>query len=695
MAETELDEAYGEFWDELLLEAEVSGEPQESVFFRLWAELASENGDCADLTYTPVRRDGQGGYRIDGYAMDTERGELHLAVCDFRSERDVQTANAEAVARSFTRMQRFCELAVQPKFVNSLEETSPAFEAAYPIFTHQSKIRRIRGVLFTNARISMRKKVVAGDAIGRTMTYNLLDFGRYHDIQKSRGRPEPIEIDIAELNGAPLPCLDAHVGGSDYKSYLVVIPGELLAKIYGLYGARLLEQNVRTFLQARTKVNRGIIQTIDSSPEMFFAFNNGLTATAAGVEVSRTADGTPGITAIHDLQIVNGGQTTASILYAQDRNKTDLARVFVQMKLSVVDPGRIEEVVPLISRYANTQNRISEADFFSSHPFHVEMEKISRRLWAPLRPGSIAATKWFYERARGQYRDRQAYGTAAARKKFEAEFPKDQTLQKTDLAKYEMTFACKPHVVSQGAQKCFLAFAEGISKDWETRHLDFNEEYFRHAIAKAILFRWTDRMVGRSDWYQADRGYKANIVPYTLAWLVNHLARERGSAIDLTRVWKLQDVPEELQDVLCDLAPSVAEIVKDPPASVKNISEYAKQQACWARVAGTSLPVSDAIDSATIDLASARDEKKSAAAVKMIDRSIELETMLLRLVGRVDEVEQICRRHRLLSPRSAAALAKLRRGQTSLAQSELNAMSNLIERLWDAGVDLAEIAAAE
>lgn len=245
------------------------------------------------------------------------------------------------------------------------------------------------------------------------------------------------------------------------------------------------------------------------------------------------------------------------------------------------------------------------------------MEKISRRLWAPVHPGSIAATKWFYERARGQYRDRQAYGPTAMRKKFEAEFPKDQTLQKTDLAKYEMTFDCKPHVVSQGARKCFLAFAESISKAWESRSLDFNDEYFRHAVAKAILYRWTDRMVGRSDWYQADRGYKANIVAYTLAWLVNHLARERSCALDLARVWKMQDVPEEIQDALSDLAPRVAEI------------------------------------------------------------------------------EQICRRHRLLSPRSAAALATLKLGQTNLARSELNAMSNLIERLRDVGVDLTEIAGAE
>lgn len=688
----ELSDAHGHFWNELLIEAEVSGEPQETVFFERLSELAGETGDCADLTYTPVRRDGPRGHRIDGYALDVERGELHLAIIDFHSGGELQTSNADVVSRSFARVRRFCEAAVQREFVNSLEETSPAFEAAYPICTHQSKIRRIRAVLFTNAKIAMRKKVVAEEVIGRPITYNLFDFGRYHNILESRGRPEPTEIDIVELIGRPLPCLEAHVGGSDYKSYLLVMPGNLLAQIYGLYGARLLEQNVRTFLQARTKVNRGIIQTIDQSPEMFFAYNNGLTATAADVDLTRTAGGAPGITAIRDLQVVNGGQTTASILYAQDRSKADLSSVFVQMKLSVVDQEKIEEVVPLVSRFANTQNRVSEADFFSNHPFHVELEKISRRLTAPVAAGSLAATKWFYERARGQYRDRQAYGSSSARKKFEAEFPRNQMLQKTDLAKYEMSFACKPHIVSMGAQKCFLSFADEIDKAWNVRQVDFNDEYFRQMVAKAIVFRWTDRMIGQSEWYKADRGYKANIVTYTVAWLINHLNKERGSALDLTRIWKAQDVPEELQRVLVAIAPRVAEMIKTPPSLVRNVSEYAKQQACWASVSKADLPVSDQIETVTIDLSIVQDQKKQAAKLKRIDNSLEFEILLLELAKRINDVEKLARDHRLLSPKSTAAIAKLKLGRMNLNRSELNAMKNLVERLQQAGIEITEIA---
>ncbi|MDE0533102.1 MAG: AIPR family protein [Albidovulum sp.] len=690
MITNDLDATYSEFRNDMLVEAEASGEPQESVFFTAMSELASENGDCTDLTYTPARRDGPGGFRIDGYALDDDRGELHLAVSDFRAERELQTANADSVARNYARMRKFCELAVQSEFVNSLEETGPTFEAAYQIYRRRASIKRIRGVLFTNARISMRKKVAAVEVLNRPFTLNLFDFQRYHDILESRGKPEPIEIDVAELNGNPLPCLEAHVGGSDYRSYLVVMPGELLAKIYGLYGPRLLEQNVRTFLQARTKVNRGIIQTIDKSPEMFFAFNNGLTATAAGLKLETGSDGTAGIKSIRDLQIVNGGQTTASILYSHDRNKADLSSVFVQMKLSVVDADRIEEVVPLVSRFANTQNRISEADFFSSHPFHVEMERISRRIAAPAKAGSLAPSKWFYERVRGQYRDLLARGSASDRRKFGVEFPRDRTLQKTDLAKYQMTFDCKPYVVSAGAQKCFLAFAENVSKTWDKSPDHFNEEYFRRAIARTIIFRCTDRMIARSDWYQADRGYKANIVTYTVAYLVNRLAKDRNLGLDLALVWKFQEVPDELKTVLADLAPKVATIIKKPPSSIKNVTEYAKQQACWAHVSRADLCLSDRIDTVTVDLAQVIEDTRDAIKTRGIDRTIELETQLLRLREHIDDFEGICRKHRLLTPKSARAISMVRRSGIGLGKSDLNSIKALLARLENAGVDLRE-----
>ena len=545
---TDLGKSYQEFWDDLFLEADQSGCPQQEAFFKLYSRTAAEAGECTDLTYTPARKDGRGGYQIDGYALEKDAEELFIAVCDFRNGSE-ETLNVVQIEALLHRVKAFLELAVTSDFISGIEEASPAFEAAYPVYENLGGIRRIRIIVFSNARLAARRPPMPLDEIiGRPAVFSVLDFTRFDALKRSLGRVEPIEIDIVQLNGSPLPALRVHTDDGGYSAYLVAIPGALLASIYSLYGARLLEQNVRTFLQAKTKVNRGIIETAVSVPEMFFAYNNGITATASQIEVN-SQGGSCEIASIKNLQIVNGGQTTASVLYAKDRSGADLGRVQVAMKLSVVNEERIDEIVPKISRFANTQNKISEADFFSSHAFHLKLEQISRRLIAPPKPGFLSGSKWFYERARGQYKDQLAYGTAATRNRFEHEFPKDQVIDKTEVAKYELSFLCKPNVVSLGEQKCFVEFTSQIGKSWAQSDASFDDEWFRRSVAKAIVFRWTDRMVATSDWYKANRGYKAQIVTYTIAWLVSHLYRARKAEISLEAVWSNQAVSDDLGQV--------------------------------------------------------------------------------------------------------------------------------------------------
>lgn len=688
MANDMMPEEYSEFLNDVMLEAGHTGEPQHACFFRIYAELAAENGDCVDLSYAPARKDGRDGYQLDGYAVDPERGELHLAICDFRPEAEIESLVQADINKLFKRVENFFTRSLSAEFIQNLEETSPAFEAAYTIREAANSIRRVRVIIFSNGRLASRKKGVDSKEVeGRAFTYNLLDFGRYVDISHSRSGSEPIEIDFTELDEEPLTCLKAHAAGEGYESYLIAMPGTLLAKIYGLYGARLLEQNVRTFLQARTKVNRGIINTIQQAPEMFFAYNNGLTATAAGITTGETSDGRLAITSIENLQIVNGGQTTASILYARDKHSADLSKVYVQVKLSVVDPEKVEEVVPKISRFANTQNRISEADFFSSHPFHVEMEKISRRLSAPAREGAFAATKWFYERARGQYKDQKAYGTAAARKKFEAEFPKDQVLLKTDIAKSVLSFEGAPHQVSQGAQKCFLSFAETIGKKWEESPDSFGEAYFKDVVAMTLVFRWTDRMVSRADWYIEDKGYKANIVTYTVAWLASRI--EAGTmSIDLDRIWNEQEPGEELKAALEVIAPAVAKCIKDAPSSVKNISEYAKRPACWFAVQKLDIDLGVDLSRAAVDRSEAKERKKERRAAKKLDNDVEFDTQLIELVKHAAAIRELALSGQALSPKSDAALGKLMKGNLVLTKGEKNALKFLLKNLRDSGFEI-------
>lgn len=689
---TDLEKSYEEFWDELLLEAEASKDLQATAFFDLYANLAAQNGDCGDLEYCPVRKEGPRGYQIDGYSIDTDIGELVIAICDFRDDRELQPLNSANIETIFRKAERFLDYARQKEFVSKLEETSYEFQAAWLILSKVTLIKRIRIIIFSNGRLALRKNIVTTDEKnGIYFSFSILDFSRYVDILNSRTGSEPIEIDLTELNSQPLPCLRAYSGSDKYASYLVAVPGKLLAEIYGMYGARLLEQNVRTFLQARTKVNKGIIDTIKNVPEMFFAYNNGLTATASAVQTTQIEGGGLGITSMSNLQIVNGGQTTASVLYGRDKEKANLDDVFVQMKLSVIDPEIIEDVVPKISRYANTQNKVSESDFFSSHPYHLEMEKISRRLPAPPREGSLAATKWFYERARGQYRDKQAYLPEGQRRRFQAEFPRDQLIVKTDLAKYETTFECAPHIVSQGAQKCFLAFAENVGKQWEKDPSVYNEGYFKNLAAKALVFRWIDRMVARSDWYKNDRGYKAQIVTYTLAWLIDRVRQEKMADLDLRGIWNKQAVPGELQRVFEEVAPEVAAVIKDAPENIRNVGEYCKRQLCWSQVHGNvDVSVGDRLKGCLIDLSQVKQKEKDDRGTKKIDDEIDFDVLLLKLAPYAEALKDAAKKNRLLSPNNDRALKKVGEGNLNLTRSEKNAMKSLLDSLKESGFELPE-----
>lgn len=358
------------------------------------------------------------------------------------------------------------------------------------------------------------------------------------------------------------------------------MPATVLSDLYGKYGSRLLEHNVRSFLQIRGDVNKGIRATILNNPEMFFAYNNGITATARDVETAEQGNRTV-ITSLKDLQIVNGGQTTASLFHAQRRDKAPLDKIFVQMKLSIVDEARSEEVVPRISEYANTQNKVNAADFFSNHPFHIRMEGFSRRLWSPALVGAQRETKWFYERARGQYIDGQAKLTPTEKKRFQNEYPKPQMFTKTDLAKFENVWSDYPAQVNQGAQKNFAFYARQIGQEWDKYPDQFNEYYFRRAIARAIIFRKTEKLVSKQSWY--DGGYRANIVAYTIA-MVAHICTVRGQAFDFMKVWNHQELSQATIRALEITGKLVYGEVMRPMASVSNISEWCKKEACWSRM---------------------------------------------------------------------------------------------------------------
>ncbi|WP_419838411.1 AIPR family protein [Candidatus Poriferisodalis sp.] len=576
----DLDEFHKEMFQDIHGRADAEGMLTEDTFFEVFTEPLIDAGELetADRAYYTAPR----GIRVDGYGGDprTTDGVLSLIVSDFRQSSDHSTLTATEMDAAFRRLLNFIDRCLREDFRNALEESSPAFGLADLIGTRWQSINRIRLILISNRVLSSRVDGrEAGGVRDTPVSYSVWDLGRIHRFVTSGREREDIIVDLDEFGG-PILVLPAHIDADDYKAYLAVIPGTQLARIYERWGARLLEQNVRVFLQARGKVNRGIRGTIEHVPNMFFAYNNGITATAESIETSSGPEGLM-LTRMRNFQIVNGGQTTASIHAALRNPSADLDHVFVQIKLSIVDHEIAETVVPKISEYANSQNRVNAADFFSNHPFHVRMEEFSRRLYAPSPDGQFRESKWFYERARGQYQDQRTRGAAKERRMFEAQYPRKQLFTKTDLAKYMNVWRCKPEIVSRGAQKNFADFAAFVGSEWKKNSDGFNEVYYREAIAKAIIFKTVERIVTEQPWYQG--GYRANVVAYTIAKLAHDL-EQRERSLDFQHIWRTQAVSVGLDKALTIAAAAIHEVIVAPPATHRNVTEWAKQQACWNRV---------------------------------------------------------------------------------------------------------------
>jgi hypothetical protein len=568
----------------------------------------------------------QQGIRIDAWNFDKSKRELSLFISDYTHDNILRILTQSDAEKLFKRAIRFFKKAVTEEFYRSeLDESDPAYSVARDISENHDLISKIQIYLLSNATKSERFKNIEPIIInGFETVYDIWDISRRTNIQNSGRAKEDIFIDFTEFEEGGMKFLPAFIKASSCKSYLLVFPGKLIADIYDKYGDRLLEQNVRTFLQFRGGVNKSIRNTLKNEPEMFFAYNNGLTVTAEALKVKNDR-----ILQAKNLQIVNGGQTTASIFMSRllDKSTIDLTNVYVQVKLSVIEEDKVDEVVPVISKSSNTQNKVSNADFFSNHPFHKRIEGFSRRILAPAQEGKLE-TKWFYERARGQYTNTQAKMTPSQKKKFLLQHPRHQMITKTDLAKFENSFNQMPHYVSKGAQWNFGKYAQEISgKDdknkglWENNDLQFNELWFKNSIAKAIIFKYLEGILRKQVWYG---GYRAQIITYTLA-KYSELVSKKGCFIDFTSIWRKQDLTDVMKTELLTLAEAIYDIITDTD---ENVGSYCKKPICWDRVKGLHFLFSQNMLSELQDteqhIIKVKDAKKKQKVLNKINTQIEV-----------------------------------------------------------------------
>lgn len=569
------------------------------------------------------------GMRVDGYTYTEDEATLDLFQVDFNPDTEVQTLTKATIDACLKRAETFFDRAVESDLAFEVDVGSSIWSLARQLAQMGHSVVRIRLNIISNARQSSAIKALPrkkkGEREWAVRVWDLVAISRL----LSTGEPEPIVIDFVKMFGKGLPCLPANAGGAELDSYLAVIPGDWLAEIYDLYGGRLLEQNVRTFLQATRGVNKGIRKTILEEPQMFFAYNNGISATAAKADFDQEGDQVL-LQRLENLQIVNGGQTTASIFNVMKRDKAEnLDKVRVQMKLSVVRADLVDAIVPKISLYANSQNKVSDADFFSNHPFHRRIENFSRNVWAPAAEGTHQMTHWFYERARGQYANASAYLTPARKKEFEVQNPRKQLIQKTDIAKVLVTTMCMPHVVSQGAQKNFKFFAENVTGQWGEEGVAFGEDWFKGIIGATIVFRTLERLVGQADWYA--QGYRANTVTYSIALLLQKL-RSMKQDIDFLKVWNRQATSNSLNQTLLFIARQVqSRIISSAEAyKVANVTEWCKRDKCWDDLLqSVDVRISSDLERDLIDAEEKEGAKRSARRDQRMMNDIEAQTYVV------------------------------------------------------------------
>lgn len=600
--------------DDVALNASANLTNDTEEFLTLVTDQLIEAEELDDFNYVPYEGIGRQNRKIqiDGYVYNELDEYLSIFITIPLTYDDGGTLTNTEVERYIGRALAFLENA--DYVLEHAEESAPGYGLAHDVLTIYKDVQKYCIYLITDMVMSKNISEVLGRTTrGKPVECHIWDIARLYELSQSATGKEEIVIRLGEFNIPGIPCMPAS-STEDYTAYLCNMPGMILATLYNKYGGRLLEGNVRSFLQVRGKVNKGIRTTILNEPDMFFAYNNGIAATAYDLK-TEVIGGINYITEITSLQIVNGGQTTASLATALIKDKRDHAeeniqRINVPMKLSIVVPEKADALIANIARYANSQNKVSDADLWSNHPFHIRMEDLSRRILAPAIGGHQYGTHWYYERANGQYKQETYKCTPKEKERFEQQNPKSQMFNKTDLAKFMHVYQMRPDIASAGGQKAFAKFADWASKEWEKSDTVFNEDFFRTVVAVAILFRQSDHIVRCQPWY---RSYKANIVEYTISKILYTVQNDYpDQTVSFKSIWQKQTLSPAWVNQIEDTAYVMYQHLISEDRGIENVTEWAKRETCWDQAKRLQYTLQPAFASELQSKYDAIEEKKTA-----------------------------------------------------------------------------------
>lgn len=619
-----------EFLDSLRADSAINGSDTQDEFLSCTLGMLEDFDEVQSpqkVGFGDKRCSGQHVMRIDAYAFDETDHSLELFINDFQDAYETGNLTGSRVDELYWLMYYFLNEVCNGNITKYFDDSDDALKIAALIKRRMNaigddpeQILKIRMFILTNKELSTdilnrnlletkvrktkgsktvksTKKIKKADFNGKPLEINIWNLERFYEKEKSFSS-DPIVIDFRnDYSCDGIPCIKGNIGENlGYEAYIAIIPGKLLSEIYIEHGSKVLEGNVRAFLgtSGSKSVNSGIRRTINNEPDKFFTYNNGIATTAADVETEEK-DGQLYITKIVDLQIINGGQTTASLAEAVlKKTNPELNGIFVPMKLTVIDDRETEnedgvrfydQMVQNIAKYANSQNKVTAADLFSNDPFHIWMEKMSKKIFAPAIHYSVP-TGWYYERSRKRYEQEQfKLKSETDRKRFRAKYPKEQLITKEQLGMYLTTMKEQPNIVAKGKNFVIKEFNTIISQDYKTNKGCFNEFYFKKCICAAIIYRTVDNYLeSHKDsarkptgfWYKAG-GYKLDIVPYTIAKIIHSVPA--GLTLDWNYIWNRQDLSPAFMHEIEMVTKMTNDFICDSHGVI--VTEYCKRPETW------------------------------------------------------------------------------------------------------------------
>jgi hypothetical protein len=581
--------------------------------------------------------------QFNAFAFDEADGSICLLISDFNNTDIPVTLTNTQIDTLYSRMQYFIEEAYEGNVSDYCDDSEQAIDIARQIkkligkSNLESSVIKFKFFIITNSVLSGRvKSIQKANLIGRPVELNLWYLERFFDLYNS-SNSEAIEINVTEYGINGIQCLKANMTDCDeYDAYLAIVPGKFLADIYLKHGSRLLQGNVRAFLSLKNNVNKGIRRTIIGDPKKFFTYNNGISTIAESIILSN--DGT-NILSLRGLQIINGGQTTASMASAVVKKDNELLdNIFVPMKLTVLKSNKeidvieadrkYNDMIQKISECANSQTKVTPADFYSNHKFHTLMETLSQSAmnFAPPANGNPFPTVWFYERSRGKWEQEQMKLSQAQRDKYIRKFPKNQVIKKEQLARCMVIMQGYPNIACDISSKIMNFIAPTMDSICENSVEQINDYFFKKSVVSIIIFNAVEKLIGRQPWYPKG-GNRSQIIPYTIAKILDTIPSKKS--IDYDLIWKGQCLYPSFVHEVEIAALKTHNFLNDSKGVI--VREYARHKDTWIKYKDMTYFLSEAFYSELRDISEVKHEAQVAIKERKfnndIDAAVEIFTL--------------------------------------------------------------------